>query len=59
MISGALNKPENDWPGLLYDNARTGGQGIRPARRLTGCAGTSARRVRFVRLPCCVAEFCT
>ena len=24
--------PENDWPGLLCDNARTGGQGIRPVQ---------------------------
>ena len=23
---------ETDWPALLYDNARTGGQGVRPAR---------------------------
>ena len=23
---------ETDWPALLYDNARTGGQGIRPAK---------------------------
>ena len=23
---------ENDWPALLYDNAHTGGQGIRPAK---------------------------